>query len=117
MKKWFERWQEFTGWLPVIVIFTVIGWVVFGALDPQIGPDRLGMLLDLPVFAAYGLAASGLAYLMWRRWSMRLTDEQLGEYWAALMRGERGALVVFVTNAAFYLSATWLGLWFLYPAR
>jgi hypothetical protein len=117
MRDFLKRWQEFTGWLPLLVFLALAGWVVFGALDPRLAPDRLSWLLDLPVMVAYALAASGMSYLAWRRWSVRLTGEEICAYWARVQAGERGAVVVFVVNAAFYLAALGMFLWFFYPAR
>jgi hypothetical protein len=114
---WLKRYQEFVGWTPLIVLGALAAWIVFGALDPRLGPDRLGLLLDLPILAAYAFAASGIAYLAWRRWSKRLTEEQLARYWDGLLRGDRGPMLVFAVNALFYLSGLVLAFAFFWPAR
>lgn len=98
-----KRWQEFVGWLPLLVILAVVGWIVIGALDPLAVVDAMAQMVDLPIRTAQALAALGLAYLAWRRWSIRLSDPQLEDYWRRLMDGERGAIVVFIVNAGFYL--------------
>jgi hypothetical protein len=101
---WLRRWQEFVGWAPVTALVALATVVFLGAIPGLLlPPDVLADLAHLPVRAAYAITASGLAYLGWRRWSMRLNDQQLTDFWTALMAGHRGALVVFLTNAAFYL--------------
>lgn len=110
-----KRWQEFVGWLPVVVLLAVAAWIVLGALDRLAVVDALAMLVDLPIRTAYALAALGLAYLVWRRWSMRLSGEQLDDLWRRLMAGELGALIVFVVNAGFYLCASLALLYFFSP--
>jgi hypothetical protein len=101
---WLSRWQEFVGWAPVTAL-VALGTVVFLGAIPGLllPPDVLADLAHLPVRAAYAITASGLAYLAWRRWSMRLSEEQQTAFWSLLMQGHRGALTVFLTNAAFYL--------------
>lgn len=115
-KNWLKRWQEFTGWLPLAAVTAVIGWLVLVPLA-RVSPELMSWLAELPVYIAYALAASGLAYLSWRRWSIRLTHEDIRDYWARLMEGDRGALVVFVTNAAFYVLSLAIFLAFFWPAR
>lgn len=115
--RWLVRFQEFMGWTPLIVILAVGAWIFFGALDPRVGPDRLGLLLDLPVFTAYALVSSGVSYLIWRRWSKRLTSDQLEKLWAGVMGGHRGPMTIFVTNAVFYLATLILVFSFFWPAR
>lgn len=116
MMAFLKRWQEFTGWTPLIVVLAVVGWIVLGGLDPRLGPDRVGLLLDLPIITAYALVASGVAYLFWRRWSNRLSDEQKARLWDGLMKGQTGAIVVYCVNAAFYLTVTVLVFRFFKPA-
>ena len=109
IKRWLTRWQEPLLWLPLVGLLILGAWVLLGALDETAVADSLSLLMNLPIVSAYAFAASGLAYLIWRRWSYRLTVEQLQALWAGLMRGERGPLVIFVVNAGFYICVT-LGL-------
>lgn len=107
---WVPRWQEFASFLPIVFAIAIVLWILFG--NAQNSPTILTML-ELPVRCAYALAACGLTYLLWRRWSYRLCKEQLDDYWKRLMTGERGALIVYSINAAFYLFATAMFLWFI----
>jgi hypothetical protein len=115
MLAYLKRWQEFVGWLPLVVILAAGAWLVFGALDPLAVVDALAMLVTLPIRAAYAFAALGLAYLAWRRWSQRLDETQLADFWRRLMNGEPGALIVFAINAGFYLCVSLALLLFFSP--
>lgn len=115
MKAWLKRWQEFTGWLPLLAVLAVVGWIVLGASAGR--DDLVRWLLELPILTGYALAAAGLAYLSWRRWSYRLTDAEKADLWRRMLAGERGAIVVFVTNATFYLGALVLFALFFWPPR
>lgn len=112
---WLKRWQEFTGWLPLLAVLAVVGWVVFGVSAGR--DDLIRWLLELPILTGYGLAAAGMAYLTWRRWSYRLSDADKAVLWQRLLDGDRGAMVVYVVNAGFYLAVLALYLFFFWPAR
>ncbi len=112
---WLRRFQEFMGWLPLIAALAVLGWVVLGTAAAR--DDLVRWLLELPILTAHALAASGLAYLAWRRWSMRLDDAGKADLWRRLMAGERGALTVFAINAAMYALFLVVFAWFVWPAR
>lgn len=100
---WIKRWQEATGWLPFVVVLALAGWLVLGSLDSLAITDTLALLGLLPIKVAYAFAALLLTYHGWRRWSFRLSDEQQQELWRRLMRGQVGAIVVYVVNAGFFL--------------
>lgn len=108
---WLKRWQEFTGWLPLLLLIAVLAWVVLGAVSDR--DDLIRWLIELPVRTLYVVAASGVSYLVWRRWSFRMDDEQLREYWTGLLAGDLGSIVVFLVNAGFYLCVFIASLWFL----
>ena len=115
MKDWLRRWQEFTGWLPLLAVLAVVGWIVLGASAGR--ADLVRWLLELPIVTGYALAAAGLAYLTWRRWSYRLDDAGKAELWRRLLAGERGAITVYVVNAAFYLALVVVYALFFAPPR
>lgn len=101
---WLRRWQELIGWGPLAVAVTIGAWILLTSIDGvQIGKDTVPRFLELPVGVLRLLLASGVAYLVWRRWRIKLTPEQQAAYWQALMAGAPGALAVHLTNAAFYL--------------
>ncbi len=105
IKRILIRWQEFIGWTPLLVLLTLAGFVVLGALYPRLDGDRLGLLLELAIISAHAMAAVGITYLGWRRWRLQLTPEQQDRLWDGLMSGERGPLLVHVVNAAVWLSS------------
>lgn len=117
MRRFLERFAEFIGWLPLQAALAIAAVVVLGGMSGGLGPDLLAWLAELPVMLAYGFAALGLSYLAWRRWRMRLDDTAKHELWRRLMLGERGALVVYVVNALFWVAVLGLALWFFRPAR
>ena len=47
--------QEFTLWLPGMVVLAVIGYIVLGAIV-RVGPDALAWLAELPALCAYAAA-------------------------------------------------------------
>ena len=100
MNAWLKRHQEFFGWMPLLLIVAVMAWVLLGAVSDR--DDLIRWLIELPVKVLYALGASGVAYLVWRRWSYRMSDDELHAYWSGLMRGDAGPLIVYLTNAGFY---------------
>lgn len=117
MKAFLARYQEVLLWLPGLILLAVGGVIVFGGMAGGLGPDLLAWLAELPIFSGYAFAALGLSYVAWRRWRFRLSESQTQDLWERLMRGERGAIIVFVVNAIFYLAVLWLALDFFRPSR
>lgn len=115
LKRLLVRWQEFAGWTPLLIVLAVFGWIGLGALAPRLSTDALDWLIELPILSAYAAAAAGLTYLIWRRWRFKLDDEEQRTYWEALLDGERGAIVIFLTNAAVWLCTFGLLLSFFSP--
>lgn len=74
IRSFFNRWQEFLIWLPVLVALTFGGWVVLGALDRTVGADFLAQLLQLPISAAYLATACAAAWLFKRTYLRDLTS-------------------------------------------
>lgn len=105
-----QRWQEFTGWTPLLVLLALAGFVLLGGLYPRLDGDRLGLLLELAIISAYAMAATGLTYLSWRRWRQQLTPEQQEQLWERLMAGAPGAMLVYGLNALVWLAmlVAWL---------
>lgn len=102
MNAWLKRWQEFVGWMPLLLVIAVIAWVLLGAVSDR--DDLIRWLIELPVKVLYALGASGVTYLVWRRWSYRMNDTELRAYWDGIMRGDAGPLIVYLTNAALYVA-------------
>lgn len=112
IKTWLVRFQEFAGWAPLAGLVVIAAWVALGGIADR--DDLIRRLLELPVAATYALLASGIAYLVWRRWSYRMCDDELAVYWNDVLQGRRGAVIVFLTNAVFYLCVFMSTLFFLY---
>jgi hypothetical protein len=109
--RFFPRWQEFMVAMPIVFVVALVIWIVLGSLSAE--NDNIQWLIELPIKCVYALAALGLTYLGWRRWSMRISGKRLEDYWDRMMAGERGPLIVFGINAGFYLCALYLFLRFL----
>ncbi|AOH36886.1 hypothetical protein BGP89_11405 [Luteimonas sp. JM171] len=112
-----RRWQEFTGWTPLLVLLVLAGYVLLGALYPRLDGDRLGLLLELAIVSAYAMAAVGLTYLSWRRWRQQLDPEQQLQLWDGVMRGDRGPMLVYAINAVVWLATLVAWLAFFYVVR
>lgn len=100
MNAWLKRWQEFSGWMPLVAFVAMLAWVALGGVSSR--DDLVHTLIELPVKVLYAIGASGVTYLVWRRWSFRMDDEQQRVYWAGLLAGEAGPLIVYLTNTAFF---------------
>lgn len=99
------RWQESITWMPLVVIIAISTWIVLGSLDRSAAIDVLPILVMLPVKVLYVLMALAGTYLVRRRWRLRLTPEQQTNYWTSLNAGQRGTMLVFITDAIFTLCA------------
>lgn len=117
LKKQITRWQEFAGWLPLVGILALAAWVFLGGLDRSQGAASLSLLIELPVLAAYALTAIGLAQLARRRFRKKLTEEQQNQLWDAVVRGDRGALVIYLLDSLVWLGSVLVLLAFFWPAR
>ncbi len=101
MRDWLVRWQEFAGWMPAMLAVALTAWVVLGGVSDR--DDLMRWLIELPVKTLYAAAVSGIAYLVWRRWSYRMSTDEQAAYWRALLAGEPGAVVIYLGNLGFYL--------------
>lgn len=57
--------QEFTLWLPGMVLLTLLGFIVLGAFT-RVGGDALAWLVELPALCAYAAAALGGSWVIKR---------------------------------------------------
>lgn len=113
LKSWFLRWQEYVGWLPLVVGLAIGGWIVFGALDPVAVTDALSLLVRLPMLAGYLLLALAVVYLLRRRWRYRMSGDQQQRWWALVLAHPHGAIVVLVIDAILTAVSLVVVLWFL----
>ena len=111
-----SRWQESVLWLPTLLLLALSAWLVLGALDRTATVDSLAMLLNLPIITAYALAALALAHLARRRWRKKLSEADQEYWWAKLVRGEYGAVVIYVGDAVFSVVITCALLFFFFSS-
>lgn len=103
--KFIQRFQEFTGWIPVVVVLSIAGWLVLGVMDRAAGSDTLALLMELPVLCAYALAAVGVSYLARRRFRRKLTDQEQVELWRAVLQGNKGACFIYFLDVVVWLGS------------
>ncbi|WP_298580574.1 hypothetical protein [uncultured Luteimonas sp.] len=63
IRKFFYASQEFTLWLPGLVLLSVLGYVVLGSFV-RLGGDAIAWLAELPVLCAYAAAWLGCGWLI-----------------------------------------------------
>ena len=104
-KSWILRWQEPAIWLPALALLALAAWLVLSALDTEAGVGAVARLVDLPIQTAYAVAVLGLAFLARRRQRRKLTKEESEALWERTVAGDRGALVIYVTDAVVWLAS------------
>lgn len=117
LTQWLSRWQEYLSWTPLLVVLSLAAWLAFGALDRRLGTDALAFLLELPIRSAYAAAALGIAYLARRRQRRDLTADEQTDLWNRVLAGERGAIIIYLTDSIVWALAFTLSLLFFWPAR
>ena len=105
IKSWIVRWQEPAVWLPAIALLALGAWVVLSALDTEAGVGAVPRLVDLPIQTAYAIAVLALAFLARRRQRRKLSKEESAALWARTVAGDRGALVIYITDAVVWLAS------------
>ena len=78
---------------------------MLSALDTEAGTGAVARLVDLPIQTAYAVAVLGLAFLARRRQRRKLTKEESEALWERTVAGDRGALVIYVTDAVVWLAS------------
>ena len=117
LKAYFVRWQEPYLWVPLLIVLAFVGWLVIGAIDRTAGTDMLAQLVELPIRTAYAVAALAIAFLARRRFRRRLTDAEQRNLWLATVDGERGAVIIFITDAIVWIATFITLLLFFWPSR
>lgn len=117
MKAFFDRWQEFLIWLPVLVLLAVGGWVFMGALDPAVTGDALAWLLELPVLCAYAACALAAAWLAKRTYLHDLDADTERELHGSAAAGDTEAQWVLKKDRLEWLVLIVLFALFFWPAR
>jgi hypothetical protein len=112
-----SRWQEFAVWLPVLVILSIGGWVVFGALDQRITADALAWLLELPILCAYLAAACGAAWLVKFTYLFDLSCPREDALHSLVQQGDEHARWLLVKDRLEWAFLLVLFVAFFWPAR
>ncbi|MEN5208018.1 hypothetical protein ABE493_07830 [Stenotrophomonas terrae] len=116
VRAFFYQSQEFTLWLPGLVVLAVLGYVLLGAVV-RVGPDALAWLAELPALCAY--AAAWLAF----SWAIkavymhdipRVLERDLQEQ---VLAGDAHARWLLVKDRLETFAALLLSLAFFWPAR
>jgi len=116
LRTFFYQSQEFTLWLPGLVVLAVIGYVVLGSIA-RIGDDALAWLAELPVHCAWAAAWLGCAWLIQRLYGHDLTREEEIQLHAQARDGNAGARWVLVFHRLQLVVFLVLSLLFFLPAR
>ena len=106
------RWQVMVVLLPLLLTLGLAAWVVLGALDRTASSDVMNLWVSLPARCAYAAAALALTMIAVRRWRRKLSEQEQHDWWAGLMAGDRGAMLVYGLDWAFTLSCVYLLLQF-----
>lgn len=109
---WLARWQEYVGWAPLAIFFTLLGFVVLGALDRNAATDTLPVLGMLPIKLLYAVIACGVVFLVRRRWRRKLNRAEQDDLWQGLRAGETGAVLIYFGDLVFTLAALAMLLYF-----
>ncbi|KAF1697986.1 hypothetical protein CSC62_07520 [Pseudoxanthomonas jiangsuensis] len=116
IRTFFYQSQEFTLWLPGLVLLAVIGYVVLGSIV-RVGPDALAWLAELPALCAYAAAWLGCGWLIQRLYLRDLTRAEEDTLQSAVLAGDANARWVLVFHRLQLLGALALSLVFFWPAR
>lgn len=97
IRAWLYASQEFTVWLPAMVLLTAIGFIVLGAFVRLHG-DALAWLAELPAHCAYVGAWLGSAWLIKAVYMHDLPADVEKELHAAAELGNRSAQWVLIKD-------------------
>lgn len=108
--------QEFTLWLPGMVVLSVLAFTVFGALTPMTG-DALAWLAELPSLCAYAAAALGASWVMKKLYLHDIDTPQEIALHAAAQAGDAGARWLLIKDRLETFACIILAFAFFWPAR
>ena len=112
----FYQSQEFTLWLPGLVLLSVLGFVVLGAFTRVTG-DSLAWLAELPVLCAYAAAALGTSWAAKKLYLHDLDTDQERTLHAAALSGDEGARWLLIKDRLETFVCIVLAFAFFWPAR
>ncbi len=108
--------QEFVLWLPGMVLLTVCGYVILGALVPMPG-DALAWLAELPALCAYAAAALGASWVIKALYMHDIPSDREEALHAAAMAGDAGARWILIKDRIETVLCIILAFVFFWPAR
>lgn len=116
IRNFFYQSQEFTLWLPGLVLLAVLGWVVIGGIV-RVGPDAMAWLIELPVWCAWAAAWLGASWAIKVLYLHDIPRELEGELEDRILDGDSAARWLLVKDRLETLGCLLLTLIFFWPAR
>lgn len=108
--------KTFLFFLPLMVLLTIVGWTVFGALPGmQMTGDLIAWLLELPIVTCYALAAGGAALLLMNILGMNIENEDRCTLMKAAWNGDPDARASLRDESLQWLAALVLAGTFFWP--
>lgn len=97
--------KTFLVYMPALVLLTLVGWVVFGALpNMRMTGDLIAWLLELPVISVYAAGAGGMTLFSMHVTGINIPNEKRSELLElALCRNKDAQRILLVETVA------WLG--------
>lgn len=97
--------KAFVFWLPIMVVLTLLGWLVLGALpNMKMTGDLIAWLMELPVTTCYAIAAAGATILTLQVTGINIDNDLRALLFVRACRGDRDAQRVLILE-----TAAWLG--------
>ncbi len=116
IRGFFYQSQEFTLWLPGLVVLAVLGWVVIGGIV-RVGPDALAWLIELPVLCAWAAAWLGASWAIKALYLHDIPRELEAVLQHRAMDGDANARWLLVKDRLETAGCLLLTLIFFWPAR
>jgi hypothetical protein len=98
--------KTFLFYLPAMVLLTLVGWVVLGALpNMHMTSDLIAWLLELPVTTCYAMAAGGSTLVFMQVTGMNIPNDQRSELLnMALSRNKDATRILLIETGAWLAS-------------
>lgn len=116
IRNFFYQSQEFTLWLPGLVVLAVLGWVVIGGMV-RVGPDALAWLIELPVWCAWAAAWLGASWVIKAVYLHDIPRPLEAELEELILAGDPNARWLVVKDRLETAGCLLLTLIFFWPAR
>lgn len=97
--------KAFAFWLPIMVVLTLLGWLVLGALpNMKMNGDLIAWLMELPVTTCYAIAAAGATILTMQVSGINIDNDERAQLLRTALEGSEPARRALVLE-----TAAWLG--------